>query len=65
VRFAFRPAVPSEANFLGIVSAEFVAEKLSIGCTPRLQLPIHDRQMFSAKRAAGRSILFTEDFSHL
>jgi hypothetical protein len=65
VRFPFRPAMSPKAHFLGIVSAEFVAKKLTVCCTPRLQLPIHDRQMFSAKRAASRSVLHTDDFSHL
>jgi hypothetical protein len=65
VGFPFRPAVPPEAHFLGIVGAEFIAKKLPVWCTPRLQLPIYDRQMFSAKSAAGRSVLFTEDFPHL
>jgi predicted nucleic acid-binding protein len=65
VRFPFRPAVPSEAHFFSIVGAELVAEKLSVRCTPRLQLSIHDWKMFSAKSAAGRSVVFTEDFSHL
>jgi hypothetical protein len=65
VGFPFGPAVPPEAHFLGIVSAEFVAEKLSVRRTPRLQLPIHDRQRLPAKSATGRSVLFTEDFFHL
>jgi hypothetical protein len=64
VGFPFRPAVSSEAHFLGIVGAEFIAEKLPIGRPPRLQFAIHDRQMFSAKSAAGHSVLFTEDFFH-
>ena len=65
VRFPLRPAVPPEAHFLGIVSAEFIAKKLTVGCTPGLQFPIHDRQMFSAKRAASRSVFYPDDFSHL
>lgn len=65
VGFPFRPAVPSETHFLGIVGAEFVAKKLAVCCTPRLQFAINDRQMFPAKSAAGRSVLHTDDFSHL
>jgi hypothetical protein len=53
VGFPFRPAVPAEADLLGVVSAEFIAEKLAVCRTPRLHLAVHDRQMFSAKRTAG------------
>jgi hypothetical protein len=65
VRLPLGPAVPPEAHFLGVVSAEFIAKKLTVRCTPRLQFPIHDRQMFSAKRAASRSVFHPDDFSHL
>jgi len=56
VGFPLRPAVPAKAHLLGIVSAEFVAEKLAIRRTPRLHLAIHDRQRFSAKCTAGRQV---------
>jgi hypothetical protein len=65
VGFPFRPPVPSEAHFLGVVGAKFIAKELTVRCSPRLQLSIYNRQMFSAKSAAGRSVLFIEDFSHL
>jgi len=36
VRLATRLAVTAEADLLGIVCAEFVAEELTVGSTPRL-----------------------------
>jgi len=52
VGFPFCPSVSAEAHLFGIVGAEFVAEELTVWSTPRLQLSVHDRQTFSAKRAA-------------
>ena len=47
----------AKAHLFGIVGAEFVAKELTVWCTPRLQLSVHDRQTFSAKRAAGRWVV--------
>jgi hypothetical protein len=63
VGFPFRPAMPAEANLLGIVSAEFVAEKLAVCCPPRLHLAVHDGQVLSAKCTAGRRVLPGRVFS--
>jgi hypothetical protein len=41
--FAPCPAMPAEAYFLGIVSAEFIAEILAVCRAPRLYLAIHKR----------------------
>jgi hypothetical protein len=57
--------VPAEAHLFGIVGAEFVAKELTVWSTPRLQLSVHDRQTFSAKRAAGRRVGLIEAFVHL
>jgi hypothetical protein len=70
VGFPFRPAVPAEAHLLGIVSAEFVAEKLAVRRTPWLQFAVYNRQMFPAECTAGRQGLpgvFAggEAFTHL
>jgi hypothetical protein len=51
--FAPCPAMPAEAYFLGIISAEFIAEILAVCRAPRLHLAIHNRQTFSAERTAG------------
>jgi len=64
VGFPFCPPVSAEANLFGIVGAEFVAKELTVWSTPRLQLSVHDRQTFSAKRAAGRCVVI-EAFVHL
>jgi hypothetical protein len=65
VGFPFCPSVSAEAHLFGIVGAEFVAKELTIWSTPRLQLSVHDRQTFSAKRAAGRCVGLIEAFVHL
>ncbi len=57
VGFPLRPAVPAKAHLLGVVSTEFVTEKLTVRRTPRLHLAIHDWHRFSAKCAAGRQVL--------
>jgi hypothetical protein len=57
--------VAAKAHLFGIVGAEFVAKELTVWCTPRLQLSVHDRQTFSAKRAAGRWVGLIEAFVHL
>jgi hypothetical protein len=41
--FAPCPAMPAEAYFLGIVSAEFIAKILAVCRAPRLHLAIHNR----------------------
>jgi len=64
VGFPFCPPVSAEANLFGIVGAEFVAKELTVWSTPRLQLSVHDRQTFSAKRATGCCVLI-EAFVHL
>jgi hypothetical protein len=48
--------MPAEADLLGIVGAEFVAEKLAIRGAPRLHFAIHDRQRLAAECTAGRQI---------
>jgi hypothetical protein len=65
VGFPFCPPVAAKAHLLGIVGAEFVAKELTVWCTPRLQLSVHDRQTFSAKRAAGGCVGLIEAFVHL
>jgi hypothetical protein len=65
VGFPFCPSVPAEAHLFGIVGAEFVAKELTVWSTPRLQLPVYDRQTFSAKRAARRCVGLIEAFVHL
>jgi hypothetical protein len=57
--------VAAKAHLLGIVGAEFVAKELTVWRTPRLQLSVHDRQTFSAKRAAGGCVGLIEAFVHL
>jgi len=63
--FPFRPAVPPEANLLGIVSTEFIAEKLAVRRAPRLRLAVHNRQTFSAECTARRYVFPDEAFTHL
>jgi hypothetical protein len=63
--FPFGPSVSAEAHLFGIVGAEFVAKELTVWSTPRLQLSVHDRQTFSAKRAASRCVGLIEAFAHL
>jgi hypothetical protein len=65
VGFPFCPSMSAEAHLFGIVGAEFVAKELTVWSTPRLQLSVHDRQTFSAKRAAGRCVGLIEAFVHL
>jgi len=55
----------AEAHLFGIVGAEFVAKELTAWRAPRLQLSVHDRQTFSAKRAASRCVGVIEAFGHL
>jgi hypothetical protein len=65
VSLPFCPAVSTEAHLLGIVGAEFVAKELTVWSTPRLQLSVHDRQAFSAKRATSCCVGPIEAFVHL
>jgi hypothetical protein len=65
VGFTLCPAVSTEAHLLGIVGAEFVAKELTVWSAPRLQLSVHDRQTFSAKRATCRCVGPIEAFVHL
>jgi hypothetical protein len=65
VGFPFCPPVSAEANLFGIVGAEFVAKELTVWSTPRLQLSVHNRQTFSAKRAACGCVRLIEAFAHL
>jgi hypothetical protein len=71
VGFPFRSAMSAEAHLLGIVSAEFVAEKLAVRRAPWLHFAIYDRQTFSAECTAGCQVrpgsVFTggEAFTHL
>jgi hypothetical protein len=64
VGLPFRPAVPPEADLFGIISAEFVAEKLTVCRAPWLHFAIHDRQALSAKCTAGRYVFSREAFTH-
>jgi hypothetical protein len=65
VGFPFRPAMSAEANLLGIVSTEFIAEKLAICRAPRLHLSVHNRQTFAAECAVSRYVFPDEAFTHL
>jgi hypothetical protein len=56
VGFPIRTAVPSEAHFLGIVSAEFITEELAVWSAPWLHLAIHVRQLLAAKRTIRSSV---------
>jgi hypothetical protein len=56
--------MPAEANLLGIVGTEFIAEKLTVCRTPRLHLAVDDRQTLSAESTASRGV-FSEAFTHL
>jgi hypothetical protein len=57
VEFPIRTAVPSEARFLGIVSAEFVTEELAVWSAPRLYLAMHVRQLLATKRTIRSSVV--------